>query len=115
MSKEEKPAPTKSPYYCAMYPRIAEICREHGYAAAVHGSMVKDFDIICIPWVEDVSSPEVVIDELQNELHLKGIPENPGLKPHGRKVWTLTFSWGSSYLDLGFMPIGNTRAGEQHD
>lgn len=43
-----KPA-NNAPVYACMYQELAEICRAHGYALAIHGSMARDFDLIAIP------------------------------------------------------------------
>lgn len=58
-----KPA-NLAPVYCALYPALAEIARKHGYAMAIHGTMARDFDLICIPWVETPSKPEEVVSEI---------------------------------------------------
>lgn len=89
--------------YCALYPRLAEIIRRHGYAAAVHGSMQRDLDLICIPWVEECSDPELVVEEITScfALHQVGPPE---ARPHGRRAWLLSIGFGECALDLQFMP-----------
>lgn len=58
-----KPA-NNAPIYCGLYVDLAEIARKHGYAMALHGSMARDFDLICIPWVELPSNPQAVVDEI---------------------------------------------------
>ena len=104
----KKPAPSKAPYYCALYPELARIAREHGYALAVHGSLQRDFDLIAIPWVDRPSDPEVVIAAFLEAYTLKRVG---GLesKPHGRLVQTLALSWGESFIDLCFMPAESYR------
>ena len=99
-----KPA-NYAPVYCALYPKIAEIARTHGYALAVHGSMDRDFDVVCIPWTENPSEPKVVVDELTSKFALWNHGFNPGIKLHGRLVWTLTIGHGQCFIDLSFMPI----------
>lgn len=37
-----KPA-NNAPVYCAIYPGLAEIARNFGYALTVHGSLARDF------------------------------------------------------------------------
>lgn len=98
-----KPA-TFAPAYCAIYPGLAEIVREHGYALAVHGSMARDFDVICIPWVEKPSKPETVIHAICGRfaIHSIGAPE---LKTHGRIAYILSIGFGDCACDLSFMPI----------
>ena len=98
-----KPANHAPIYAACCYPKLAEICRKHGYALAAHGSLAKDFDLICIPWIERPSSPERVVAEIIKNfaVHMIGEPET---KLHGRLVVML--SWmGGAYMDLSFMPI----------
>lgn len=93
-----------APIYCALYPELAEICREHGYALAVHGSMARDFDLVAIPWIEVPSDPQVVVDEIVKTFAIKQTG-NPEMHEHGRLVYTLSVSFGECFLDLSFMPI----------
>ena len=72
-----------APVYCSLYPELAEIARKHGYAMAIHGTMARDFDLICIPWVDKPSSPQTVVDEIPATYSTTGIT-NAGYKQHGR-------------------------------
>jgi hypothetical protein len=45
-------------YAAALYPELSEIARSHGYALAVHGSLARDFDLICVPWAVQISEPK---------------------------------------------------------
>lgn len=98
-----KPEPSYAPMYCALYPELARVAKKHGYAMAVHGSLARDFDLICIPWVEAPSNPKTVVDELKKEFALDEIGE-PEVRGHGRKIWTLAIGFGECFLDLSFMP-----------
>lgn len=92
-----------SPIYCALYPELAEICRSHGYALAVHGSMARDFDLICIPWIEKPSSHREVIQSIEMKYAIKEIG-NSEQKEHGRIAYTLSIAFGDCFIDLSFMP-----------
>lgn len=102
-----KPA-NYAPIYCALYPQLAEIARSHGYALAVHGSMARDFDLICIPWVDSESEqptePDEVVESITNKFAVQRAG-NPSTKPHGRLCYTLIVGFGECFLDLSFMPI----------
>ena len=102
----QKPAPTFAPIYCAMYPDIAKEVKKFGYALAVHGSVARDFDLVCIPWVESAGDPKKVIEALTTMFALKEIGE-PEYKLHNRLVYTLSNGFGECFLDLSFMPIVN--------
>lgn len=93
-----------APVYCALYPEFAEIARAHGYAMAVHGSLARDFDLICIPWADTVSHPEAVIKNLLAKFALRRIGELTPMK-HGRVAQTICIKHGECALDLSFMPI----------
>lgn len=101
-----KPKPNYAPVYAAaMYPDLAQITRDHGYALAVHGSVARDFDLIAIPWVENPAAPEAVIEAIVKRFAVKVIRDDaPVEKPHGRRVWVLSVGFGECFLDLGFMP-----------
>lgn len=93
-----------APLYCGMYLDLAEIAREHGYALAVHGSLARDFDLICIPWVESPSAPDDVVRAFEDRFALRQTGE-PDVTFHGRKRYTMVISFGECFLDLQFMPI----------
>lgn len=92
-----------APIYCGMYPRLAEIARKHGYALAVHGSLARDFDLICIPWIENPSEPKDVVEDITKEFAIKASGE-PDTTYHGRERWTIVISFGECFIDLSFMP-----------
>ena len=100
----DKPPPCYSPVYAAaLYPELAVVFREHGYALAAHGSLRRDFDLVAIPWIEQPSPPEAVVTQITTDWAIRQIGE-PGSKPHGRRVWTLSIGHGACAIDLSFMP-----------
>lgn len=102
-----KPA-TYGPLYAAcMYTDLAEIARAHGYALAVHGSLARDFDLICIPWIEAPSTHQQVIEAMCKRFSIKQVGE-PELKQHGRLAYTLAIMFGECAIDLSFMPTTQT-------
>lgn len=98
-----KPA-NRAPIYAACcYPDLAEICRLHGYALGVHGSLARDFDLVAIPWAKVVAEPQVVLDAICGKFAVKYIG-NPQQKEHGRIAYTLAWL-GDAFMDFSFMPI----------
>lgn len=97
-----KPA-NYAPVYSALYPELAEIARKHGYALAVHGSLARDMDVICIPWIDVPSEPQAVVSQITTEFDIRQIGE-PATRQHGRIVYTISIGHGSCALDLSFMP-----------
>lgn len=103
--------PNNGPVYAAaMYTGLAKIARSHGYALAAHGSLARDFDLVCVPWADEPSDPEAVVADILKTYAVKSLADNPGIKPHGRKVWTLTIGFGECFLDLSFIPCSKAIA-----
>lgn len=106
--KAEKPKPHYAPVYAAaLYPDLATIAREHGYALAVHGSLARDFDLIAVPWVDNPSEPATVLDDITSKFAIRLItPKDKGNdKPHGRQAFTISIGHGDCALDISFMPV----------
>lgn len=97
-----KPA-NYAPVYACLYPQLAEVARKHGYAMAVHGTMGRDFDLICIPWIATPSKPQDVVDEITSTFSIMQSGE-PEYKEHRRLVYTVVLQFGECFLDLSFMP-----------
>lgn len=91
-------------------PGLQRIAREHGYALALHGSMVRDFDLVAVPWNEEPSTPGVLIEAIREKVggFIRDESEfghNPNSKPHGRMAWSIYLvKWDLPYLDISVMP-----------
>lgn len=103
--------------YTVLYPKLVEVARAKGYALAVHGSMVRDFDLVAIPWTD------AAVDALELVLALKEVVRGifhhedldhlvtdgqPSTKPHGRKAWSIHFTNSGChgpYIDISVMPV----------
>ena len=102
---------TIAPAYVILYAGLSEIARKHGYALAVHGSVVTDFDLVAVPWKEDVSVAETLIRAFAAQLNIcletAGLAgesfAEPSLRPHGRKSWLIPLKWEWA-LDISVMP-----------
>ncbi len=88
--------------------------RNQGYAVAVHGSGVRDLDLIAVPWTEPLAvTPLMVADMIARAIpaQIKGKPEQ---KPHGRIGFVLIPMWSRGfdtwYIDLSVMPRRRHRA-----
>jgi len=92
-----------APVYLALYPKLADLVRSHGYALAVHGTMGRDFDLIAVPWVTVPSEPERVVEALMSTFRLKPVGWFTW-KEHHRRVLTLSIAHGECFLDLSFTP-----------
>lgn len=107
-----------APLFACMYHGLAETARKHGYALAIHGSVITDMDLVAIPWVEDCAEPEVVMQAIKDHVHALSFREmlrndlpnisdeqveeeavrckeqSPERKPHGRLSWNLYLRHG---------------------
>jgi hypothetical protein len=90
------------------------IARHQGYAIGVHGSRVRDVDLLAAPWIEDCAvTPlmlaEMIAEALPGVLHKKGVK-----KPHGRVGFTIypryRYGFDAWYIDLSVMPRRRKRA-----
>jgi len=87
--------------------------RNQGYAVAVHGSRVRDLDLIAIPWQDTALTARQVAEIIAASIpgHIESGPEK---KPHGRIAYTIRphFQWGFDrwYIDLSVMPRRRSRA-----
>lgn len=91
---------------------VRAIARDHGYAIGVHGSLVRDLDLIAVPWTAKAKAASTLVRALDD-----GLPDHflkPGFtpqkpqarKPHGRLGWTFLRIGprGPSYIDLSVVP-----------
>lgn len=60
--------PTSGPLFACIYPGLCDISRKLGYALALHGTLVRDMDLIAVPWVEDAATPDQLYVALKSHL-----------------------------------------------
>lgn len=107
--------PTLAPVYVNLYPIIAEIARENGYALAVHGSVSNDFDLLAVPWVDTAVDADTLIRTIITKLDwardqaysVDRLFEAPFVeqKPLGRRSWCIPMH-GEARLDISVTPRG---------
>lgn len=107
---------TSAACYAVIYPALRNVALAHGYALAIHGSMIRDFDLIAVPWTDQARDPVELIRALKAECagvfnHSdfdELIPDGtPTTKPHGRKAWSIHLTNDGAfgpYLDIAVMP-----------
>lgn len=100
--------------YAAIIPALRTRAKELGYALAVHGSMVRDLDLIAVPWVDEAVSDDELATALKDVLGgwctsdckvARWPTLDRGKKPHGRVAYTIL--WGGDDLlqvDLSVTP-----------
>lgn len=120
----------RAPIFACMYPGLCDVARSHGYAFAIHGSVVTDLDLIAVPWVTDPKpvAPDALAKLLMDHISACGYAdllrrqglsedlvqqilalrepgsESPERKPHGRLAWNLYLEAGAR-VDLSILPI----------
>lgn len=92
--------------YVAILPRLIEVARQLGYALCVHGSLVRDLDLVAAPWVEDAAGPVELVAAIAQACGGVFVAngEQPSQKPHGRLAWTI-HTGAEMYVDLSVMPL----------
>lgn len=93
--------PTASPMYVLFFPELSEIAREHGYALAVHGSVARDFDLVCVPWAPFPAEPIDVVRAIEERFSFRS-QDTFTEKCHGRQC--IIMAMGPAFVDLSFMP-----------
>lgn len=98
--------------YVGLYDRLKQTAIDNGYALALHGSLMRDMDLIAVPWTDEASDPEVLISAMVECLGLAYNCTNvlepeccmsDGVKPHGRRAWNIMLGAGA-YIDVSVMP-----------
>lgn len=103
MKTPEQIKPNFGPIYAAaMYPELAGIFQQHGYALAVHGSLARDFDLIAIPWAESVAVHETIFTVIEANFAVT-VNRDAAQRPHGRTAYIISVGWGECFIDLSFI------------
>lgn len=95
--------------YAYILPKLKKVAKSCGYALTVHGSMYRDLDIVCIPWIDGAKDSEILIKKICNAVKgFVGInmkKEYLTDKPHGRKAVIIYLDeMQKLYIDLSIMP-----------
>lgn len=94
--------------YRRILPWLQMAARHHGYALLLHGSTMRDMDLVAVPWMQDaISGAELVrvFRWIADSCQITG----PYTKPHGRMCWVLLLyeerpDGQLMYIDLSVMP-----------
>ena len=93
--------------YVTYFGILQGIFSKHGYILYAHDSVVKDFDLVAVPFHDDISTHEVVLDEVKSMIGLdKPTMENfrmTGMEAHGRMCYAIECG-GGGYFDISFTP-----------
>lgn len=94
------------PDYSRFLVKARIIAKQEGYALAVHGSMIRDLDVVAIPWTAECRKPINLLTRICFNSGLKMQDETPTIREHGRLVWSLLFpEFGDPrFVDFSVMP-----------
>jgi hypothetical protein len=89
--------------YANFIPILRKEAERSGYAMAVHGSMINDLDLVCIPWVEKVVTTRTLIRRLMRLYNCLDIDKSRiTKKPHGRIAVSISIS-GQVAFDISII------------
>lgn len=91
---------------------VRRIAREHGYAVGVHGSLLRDLDLIACPWTARAHAASTLVAAIEAGLddfflQSPATPRKPtAARAHGRLGWVFLRIGprGPAFLDLSVMP-----------
>ena len=106
--EQKKERYSKPMFYALLLPEFRRVAEEKGYCLAIHGSMARDMDILCVPWTDEAVPADDLVTAISEclqptvfkEMHLASATD----KPHGRKSYTLSIL-GDWFIDLAVMPL----------
>lgn len=108
MAKDRKSITSngKAAFYASIWPDIKETATKHGWALGLHGSLNSDMDIMAMPWDENASDTDALIQAISDcftESIFKDQHTVPFYgKSNGRVVYTMTI-WSDFYLDINII------------
>ena len=102
-----------APIYCALYPSLADVAREHGYVLAIYGNLDREMDLICIPWNKEVSEPYEVVKAFTSRFKLRSVGKS-NKAHHDREYWVISVGFGGCFINLSFTPRLKISEGEKH-
>lgn len=93
--------------YVVYFGLLQQIFNKNGYALCVHGSIMKDFDLVAIPFDHKISPHDKVLTEVKEMVGLSKQEvvgyRMTGLEPHGRMCYAIECG-GGGYFDISFTP-----------
>ena len=96
--------------YSVIYARMASIASTLGYALTLHGSMLRDCDMVAVPWTEEAVSPDDLAKAMEKAA-FGIISESPKRKPWGRIAYVIHLGAGP-YIDLSVMPTSGAETAD---
>ncbi|MNX23719.1 hypothetical protein D3C86_537240 [compost metagenome] len=93
-------------FYACMWEDFRKAALDCGWALGLHGSLNSDMDIMAMPWIENCSSIDVMIESLERCLTKPDEQifrtEKSTDKPNNRVVYTIHI-FADFYLDINII------------
>ena len=93
--------------YATLWEDIRNAAMDCGWAVALHGSLARDMDIMAMPWIENCTDADTMIDTIIEKCLGDNIMSEYGkkvdrTKPHGRVCYLIPI-YDDFYLDISIM------------
>lgn len=96
-----KPIYSKPLLYSLIFQTLREIGRYHGYNVLLSGSLNRDLDLVCIPWINKPSSHYqllIAFDQYCNGKQMESIDYySPGIQPGHRYSYIINLNRGGKW------------------
>lgn len=96
----------KAAFYASIWPDIKQAALDCGWALGLHGSLNSDMDIMAMPWTEEATSKEELINSILKCFEgniFNDISKIPYYnKPNNRIVYTIHI-FKDYYLDINII------------
>lgn len=95
------------------------IAKSHGYAIAIHGTLIRDIDLVAIPWIDGAAPMRLLLADIITKTGYARMDKDSAGpdKPHGRYAVLLKHpeakvtsqvdgktGWTPKILDISFVP-----------
>ena len=116
-----KPIIAKPGLYAVFYEILKQIAKEYGYNLLVNGSMNRDLDLVCVPWVDQPSDELKMIQDFHNYLTGQKYESKENylfsVLPGGRNSYVINLNRGNKsgewsrfedrefYIDISVTPL----------
>lgn len=98
----------RAAFYASMWNDFRQAAMDCGWALGLHGSLASDMDIMAMPWVENATTADVMVQRLVDLFNFSEfwkenlISVDKTSKPNGRVVYTIPI-YADFYIDLNII------------
>lgn len=98
----------RAAFYACMWNDLRQAAMDCGWALGLHGSLASDMDIMAMPWTENATSAQTMINTIISRCFTGNFMAEAGTqcakseKPNGRVVYTVPI-FADFYLDINII------------